>query len=140
MNRKYIDFAENSKILIRKGLTGATGNLYCGLHDFEPMGFLLHFLRKEDLFVDVGANIGSYTILASGEIGADSIAFEPVPFAFQTLQENIRINSIETKVRTFNAALASKQGALNFTSDLDTCNHVSNEESDQTIGSCFQLF
>lgn len=130
---KIYRFCENSKILIRKGLTGATGNLYCGLHDFEPMGFLLHFLRKEDLFVDVGANIGSYTILASGEIGADSIAFEPIPFAFQTLQENIRINSIETKVRTFNAALASKQGALNFTSDLDTCNHVSNEESDQTI-------
>jgi hypothetical protein len=47
------------------GMTGATGNLYVGLHEFEEMAFLLHFLRPGDLFADVGANVGSYTILAA---------------------------------------------------------------------------
>ncbi len=61
-------FVEKSKLIIAKGMTGATGNIYVGLHDFEKMGFLLHLLRPEDLFADVGANIGSYTILASGVI------------------------------------------------------------------------
>jgi hypothetical protein len=37
----------------------ATGNLYVGLHEFEEMAFLLHFLRRGDLFADVGANVGS---------------------------------------------------------------------------------
>ena len=45
--------------MARKGMTGASGNIYFGLHEFEEMGFLLHFLREEDLFIDIGAYIGS---------------------------------------------------------------------------------
>jgi hypothetical protein len=43
---------QNSKLLVWKGLTGATGNIYCGLHEFEDMAFLLHFLRPRDLSAD----------------------------------------------------------------------------------------
>ncbi|WP_414524283.1 hypothetical protein, partial [Umezakia ovalisporum] len=42
-------FTQRSRLIVRKGMTGATGNYYCGLHDFEDMSFLLHFLRPEDL-------------------------------------------------------------------------------------------
>jgi thymidylate synthase len=63
-------------------MTGATGNIYAGLHEFEDMAFLLHLLRSEDMFADVGSNIGSYTILASGVVGAKSVAFEPVPSTY----------------------------------------------------------
>src|SRR5947207_9346885 len=49
-------FVESTQLLCERSMTGATGNLYCGLHEFGDMGFLLHFLRREDLFVDVGAN------------------------------------------------------------------------------------
>ena len=38
-------YTENSKFIIWKGLTGATGNLYCGLLEYNDMGFLLNFLR-----------------------------------------------------------------------------------------------
>src|SRR5690606_35151161 len=57
-------YTEHSKIIMWKGLTGATGNLYCGLMEYDDMAFLLHFLRSTDLFIDIGANVGSYTILA----------------------------------------------------------------------------
>lgn len=50
-------YTENSKFIIWKGLTGATGNLYCGLMEYDEMAFLLHFLRPEDLFIDIGANV-----------------------------------------------------------------------------------
>ena len=43
---------------------GVTGNVYCGLHDFAEMSFMLHLLRAGDLFADIGANVGSYTVLA----------------------------------------------------------------------------
>src|SRR5436853_2142802 len=69
-------FTENTRFLAWKGLSSATANMYCGLWDYEGMGFLLHFLRSEDTFFDVGANIGSYALLASGEIGAKTICFE----------------------------------------------------------------
>ncbi len=53
-----------TKLIIERGMVGATGNLYCGLHEFDDMGFVLHFLRPDDLFLDIGANVGTYTVLA----------------------------------------------------------------------------
>ncbi|MCX8149027.1 hypothetical protein [Thermaurantimonas aggregans] len=43
------------------------------------MAFLLHFLRPEDFIVDVGANVGVFTILAFAEVKATTIAIVPVP-------------------------------------------------------------
>lgn len=47
-------------------MRGATGNVYVGLHEFESMGFVLHVLRSSSAFIDVGANVGAYTVLAAG--------------------------------------------------------------------------
>jgi FkbM family methyltransferase len=126
-------FTENSKILIKKGLTGATGNLYCGLMEFEDMSFLLHFLRPNDLFVDIGANVGAYSILASAEIKASTIAIEPIPSTFSILRQNISLNEIENKTKAFNIGLGSKSQKLFFTKSLDTVNHVDYENGVDTI-------
>src|SRR5690349_4244048 len=91
-------FVNDTRLLIRRGMTGATGSLYVGLHEFEDMAFMLHLLRPEDLFVDVGANVGSYVVLA-GAVGARCVAFEPVPASFKGLLDNIRLNGLETRVR-----------------------------------------
>jgi FkbM family methyltransferase len=124
---------ENSKILIKKGLTGATGNLYCGLMEFEDMSFLLHFLRPNDLFVDIGANVGAYSILASAEIKANTIAIEPIPSTFSILKQNISLNEMESKTKAFNIGVGSKNQKLFFTKSLDTVNHVDYENRIDTI-------
>ena len=125
-------FTEKSKLIIRKGMTGATGNLYCGLHEYSDMCFLLHFLRQEDTFADIGANIGSYTILAAGHIGAKTFSFEPVPSTFSYLLDNIAINRLKN-VLAFNIALGSHRGNIEFTNTLDTVNHVANQNDVDTI-------
>jgi hypothetical protein len=51
------EWINGAKIIIRRGETGFTGNIYCGLHEFQDMAFLLHFIDKDDLFIDVGANM-----------------------------------------------------------------------------------
>lgn len=79
-------------------MTGATGNIYTGLHEFIDMAFCLHLLRPGDLFIDVGANVGSYTILASKVVGANSFTLEPVPETFKRLKRNININDIVSLV------------------------------------------
>lgn len=126
-------FTEKSKLFIERGMTGATGNLYCGLHEFNDMGFLLHFLRTDDLFVDVGANVGSYTILASAHSGANSISFEPLPATFQKLMNNIQLNHLSGKVKAHNMALGSQAGELLFTNSLDTMNHVVKDAQEGVI-------
>ncbi len=127
-------FTEQSKLIIQKGMTGATGNLYCGLQDFEEMSFLLHFLRPDDLFIDIGANIGSYTVLASGQVGAKTIAFEPVPSTFKYLLANISINNLQKKVTALPIALGAIKGNIEFAISKDMMNnHVAekNEMADK---------
>lgn len=118
-------FTKHSKLQMEKGMTAATGNLYCGLHEYKEMLFLLHYLRKDEIFVDAGANIGSYSILASAEIGATSYSFEPVEETFNQFQKNINVNSISSKVNSFQIGLASKPGELIFSDEQDSSmNHV----------------
>ena len=115
---------EPSKLIVRRGATGVTGNVYCGLHDFSDMGYLLHVVSPDDLFIDVGANLGSYTVLACKARGARGCCFEPVPGTFDRLMENLRINDLTSRVQAFNLGLSDSDGELLFTSGEDTTNHV----------------
>lgn len=117
-------FVENSRLIVKKGMTGATGNIYVGLHEFEEMAFLLHLLQKGDVFGDIGANIGSYTILASVVVNAKTIAVEPIPSTFKHLRDNIKINDAEHLVSAFNNGAGATEGNLRFTKSFDTVNHV----------------
>jgi FkbM family methyltransferase len=119
-----INFVNDAKLLVRPGMTGATGNIYTGLHEFEDMAFVLHVLRTSDLFVDVGANVGSYTILASAALGAKTIAFEPIPTTYGHLVDNIDLNGVHDLVIAHNIGVGAERGELIFTSSLDTVNHV----------------
>lgn len=112
------------KFYVRKGLTGITGNIYAGMHEFNEMAFLLHFLQDEDAFIDVGANVGAYTMLASGVCGATTIALEPVNSTFDILLKNIELNQLKDKATAINAAAGSETGTIKFTSANDTTNHV----------------
>lgn len=122
-----ISFVNDSKLLVSPGMTGATGNIYTGLHEFEDMAFVLHCLRREDVFVDVGANVGSYTVLAGAVIGAKCYAFEPVPQTYSHLIRNINLNGINKLVGANNLGISCSDGMLEFTAGLDTVNHVVTE-------------
>jgi FkbM family methyltransferase len=126
-------FTENTRLIVKKGLTGATGNLYNGLTEYEDMAFLLHFLREDDVFFDIGANVGVFTILASGEVGANSVTAEPVPQTFKILSDNIKINNLNDRVTLLNIGLGNDTGIIKFTRSLDTVNHVATENEKDTI-------
>jgi FkbM family methyltransferase len=117
-------FVGNTKLLVRRGMAGATGNIYVGLHEFAEMAFLLHLLRPEDLFGDIGANIGSFTILASGVVGCNSVAAEPVPSTYNYLRRNVILNDLDPLARVLNVGVGAEPGQLRFTSGHDTVNHV----------------
>lgn len=118
------DWVDGSKLVVRNGMTGATGNIYCGLHEFADMAFLLHFLRPEDLFVDVGANIGSYTVLASAVCGAYTISVEPDPDTIKHLRANVDVNQLSHRVELVEVALGSEEGVVHMTVGRDTINRV----------------
>ncbi len=116
------EWINGSRFLVKTSEKGLTGNIYTGLHEFSDMGFLLHFLRPDDLFVDIGANSGAYTVLACAAIGSRGIAFEPVPSTYKKLIDNVHINHLSARVRCVNKAVAATPGLIAFTNDRDTTN------------------
>lgn len=118
-----VPFVNQTRLLVRSGMTGATGNIYCGLHEFEDMGFLMHFLRPDDFFVDVGANIGAYSILAAAS-GAKVLSFEPVPSSFAALLDNIHLNRMGSRIDARPHAIGGSPGVLRMTADTDTTNRA----------------
>jgi FkbM family methyltransferase len=105
-------------------MRGATLNIYAGLHEFADMMLPLHFLREGDLFLDIGANVGSYTVLASGVCRARTWAFEPDPCTSRHLRRNISINSLDPLALVYEYALGAEQSQVAFTVGLDTVNRV----------------
>lgn len=118
------DWVYPAKMYVNKSEASVTGNLYCGLMEFEEMSFLLHYLRSEDLFVDVGANSGSYTILASAVQGCSVISFEPVHKSYSRMIKNVELNRVEHLVDLRNKAIGAEVGRALISSNFDSMNRI----------------
>jgi len=70
-------------------------------------------LGSGDVFLDVGAHIGKYTILAAKRVGSEGlvIAVEPHPENYRTLIENIKLNSLNNVI-ALNIAAWKEEGIL----------------------------
>ncbi len=70
--------------------------LFCGMPKgfFDDLNFIKNNYYKKGIIIDVGANIGLYSIFFSKEFHADVVAFEPVQEVFLRLQKNIRLNNV----------------------------------------------
>lgn len=119
-----VSFPNGTRLLVPTRMKGSAHYIYPGLCDVAGMGFVLHYLRPADLFIDIGANIGAYTVLAGGAVGSRVICFEPAPATFRALTLNLQLNSIFGRVTAHNLALGKEEGELQFTEGLGTENHV----------------
>jgi len=81
---------------------GGTEDLYYALPNREGdvHDFILNKLKQGDIFVDVGANVGYYTILASKLVGVNGkvFAIEPVPQTLKVLRFNIKLNGLKNVI------------------------------------------
>ena len=123
-----VDWVGGQKLAVQHGMKGATANIYVGLQEFADMMLPLHFLREGDLFFDIGANVGAYTVLASGVCRANTWAFEPDPGTLFHLRRNIELNKLGALVRVHECALGPEQGEIAFTVGLDTVNRIASSD------------
>jgi len=119
-----LEFPNHTHLLVSPRMKGAAHFIAPRLTEFEEMSFVMHYLRPKDVFFDVGANIGAFTILAAGVAGAEVTAFEPSPDSFRMLERNVRLNGLTDQVRLFNAAVGRRAGEVQFTTGLGTENCV----------------
>lgn len=77
---------------------------------------LLSDIRRDDVFYDVGAHVGTYTLLVSNVLNEEQIfAFEPQPANATRLKENLNLNDCN-RVQVFELALSDKNTFSTITS------------------------
>lgn len=104
---------------------GASKAVYANPPDWPEMLVWTHQLRSGDLFVDVGANAGVYSLWAA-DLGATVVAVEPSRRASQWLRRNIELNGLSFTV--IEAALTDFEGTVAFDSSGDTVGHIGGPE------------
>ncbi|PYR26281.1 MAG: hypothetical protein DMF98_09505 [Acidobacteria bacterium] len=95
-----------------------THDLYFNRQRYEPRttDFLVESLEPGDVFVDIGASHGYFTLIAASRVGPAGrvYAFEPNPPVFRQLADHVRLNGFDDRVRLADIALADTNGEATF--------------------------
>lgn len=88
---------------------------------------LLHHVRPDDVFYDVGANVGTYTCLVGSALtGGEVVAFEPYPPNAERLRENVARNDVDATVLPIALSAGSGEARLSV---VDTTNPGTQEST-----------
>jgi FkbM family methyltransferase len=78
--------------------------------------FIAAEVRPGDVFYDIGANVGPYTLMAAKRVSPNGAvyAFEPHASNFHSLMENVRLNHLGDIVKMVSSALYDREGFFDF--------------------------
>jgi FkbM family methyltransferase len=86
----------------------------CLMDNYEPVesGFVRRTLKPDSIFLDIGANIGWFTMIGSTILGDKGHihAFEPRPPTVSRLKRTIEANALGDRVTVHDFALSSSEG------------------------------
>lgn len=100
-------------------------------YDFD---LLDRFLHKNETFIDIGANIGTFTLYASKLVGSEGkvLTFEPHPKFYNFMLYNIKLNGFQN-IDYHNVGLSNENSELYFSENLDSMNHILTQQSNDSI-------
>ncbi|MFH2021098.1 MAG: FkbM family methyltransferase [archaeon] len=83
-----------------------------GSYEKEEIELMKKILKKDFTILDIGANIGWYSIHLASSV-KKIIAFEPLPQTFKRLQDNLKLNNIKN-IEINNFGLGEKEDTFDF--------------------------
>jgi FkbM family methyltransferase len=119
--RAVARLGDRSRLWVDLHRTGASMVMYANPPDLPEMLVWRRALHPGSLFVDVGANVGTYTIWAA-ERGAEVLALEPAADTFGLLLENVALNGYQ--VTAVQAAAGDRCGTARFSTGRDAGNSL----------------
>ena len=114
-NRTRIYRSSLGTFLSRKGTLDFQFANYA--YEWGVKKFVYEHLSECDVFLDIGANIGTYAILLARK-GLRGYAFEPIKGNSDALRINLILNNLEDKIKLFPVALGAKSRQAEFAFDL----------------------
>lgn len=86
--------------------------IYSRWPEYAELQFLRSQLRRDDVVLDVGANVGHLSLLLADVVGPGSLfAFEPTPLTFRRLVQNWQLNDWPTD-QLFQVAVGAEAGQV----------------------------
>jgi FkbM family methyltransferase len=116
-------FVNGTQLRTKRRLGGRL-HYVLGLAEFHDMAFVAHLLRRDEVFADVGANIGAYSLVAAACPGARCVAFEPTNLAYRYLAENVALNRLQDRIELRQCAVGAEAGSIRLTAGMGEVNHV----------------
>lgn len=102
---------------------------WLGSYEAYKQKAIAKFLGPNDVFYDIGAYAGFYTLIACKK-GAKAYAFEPDANNVKLLQDHIRVN--KCRAITFNFAVSDKDGIERFhTHESPTSRYLSDDGEEE---------
>lgn len=89
------------------------------IYEPEVWQNIMSELKPDDIFVDVGASIGLYSIAIAKRMGENGkvIAFEPERESFISLKKHTELNGVEARIRLTQAACGVEKKQVAFKAD-----------------------
>jgi FkbM family methyltransferase len=90
---------------------------FSGRYDDDKIAVLLSLLRPGGIVLDVGANIGFYTVplaIQAKAMGSKVVAFEPIASNAAWLRHNLGLNDCGDVVHVIESALSNESGSANI--------------------------
>jgi len=100
----------------RRWISGASDHgCWLGSYEFRKQRLFATLVSPGDTVLDIGANVGFYTLLASVLVGQRGtvVAFEPLSRNIELLQRHLRLNAL-SNVTVVNAAVGNRMGSVRF--------------------------
>ncbi len=99
-------------------------------YEEKEIRYLEKALKEGDTFIDVGANIGLFSCIASMQVGDKGFvySFEPMKKTYDSLLENIKLNHFKN-IRTENIAVSDKKQTLKI--------HLNDSEKNSGMASAY---
>ncbi len=92
-----------------------------GVYEAELTRRVQGLARRGGLMIDVGANVGYFTLVWLANNALNKVlAFEPAPLVIPYLEENLRTNSVGTRVTVLTCAASARDGVARFNSISDS--------------------
>lgn len=111
----------NVSIKIHPGCTISVKMYVIGMYDYDGMSFILDHIQPDDVFFDIGSNVGPFSLLVN-QITSNIHAFEGHPGTCKRLKDNFSLNGISTD-KVINKVVSDKCDVVQF---LDVAGYAGN--------------
>lgn len=143
-------YREGSVVKIRSGaLAGChwrrshryVNGYWLGIYELPIQNCLVRELRPGDVFYDIGANAGFFTLLGSKCVGDQGgvFAFEPLPENISSIRAQLQLNDVPN-CTVVEAAVSNRESIVEFSSGNDTSTaHIQSMKQGERAGEVFSV-